>query len=153
MTVRTVISNSYKNWSNYPNDIIFFPVKAEILYFMNLHMGGPWGDLGKLNIHLKFWKKGILYATWIEEWIAAQALPVPPPIFIIVKYEVSAFTGKKIISFGLLDQFLQFFQIWQISAVHSYVNIWSKILRFRIIFKNFDKWCIIQKQSFDFVHW
>ena len=57
--------------------------------------------------------------------------PTVPPIFIIVKYEVSAFTGKKIKSFGQLDQFLRIFEIWVHSCCADYIseNAENKLFR------------------------
>ena len=79
------------------------------------------GGLGKAEFSFEILKKVDFAFNLDGRMISCASIAGPstvPPTFIIVKYEVSAFTGKKIKSFGQLDQILQLFEILQFLITH-----------------------------------
>ena len=80
--------------------LIFFPVKAEMLLFLYLMTGGPRGDLQSVNSTLKFLKiLKICVDTFIFKLKSTLwKSPRGPPVIRYEKSNISAFTGKKLIS-------------------------------------------------------
>ena len=79
--------------------LIFFPVKAEMLFFLNL-MTGPRGDLQSVKFTLKFLE---ILKIFVDMFIFKLKFtlwksPRGPPIIRFEKSNISAFTGKKLMS-------------------------------------------------------
>ena len=80
--------------------LIFFPVKVEMLLFSNLMTGGPRGDLQSVNFTLKFLE---ILKIFIDMFIFKLKFtlcksPRGPTVIKFEKSNISAFTGKKLMS-------------------------------------------------------
>ena len=85
--------------------LIFFPAKAEMLYFSNLKKGGQKGGQGRryftLSDYSKTWKFQIL--PFVQMKIGLPLAPLLAPLFQIWKIQYLSFRWKKKVSFFSKD--------------------------------------------------